>query len=85
MANDDLEQELEYFEKQKEELLKHHEGHFALIKGEKLVGTFTTEQEAYEAGVGRFGTEPFLIKRVVKDEDVTHFPALCLGLLHANS
>jgi hypothetical protein len=46
-----LETELRYFGEHKEEWLKHYEGKYALVKGETLVGTFTTFQEAYQRGI----------------------------------
>ncbi len=80
-----LERELAYFSAHKDELLENHEGQFVLVKDETLVGAFTTEKEAYEAGLERLGNQPFLIKRVVREEDETaHFPALVLGVLHAH-
>lgn len=74
-------EELHFFEKNKEEYLKHYEGQFALIKGKKLIGSFTTEEEAYKAGVEQFGNTPFLIKQVVKKEPINAIPALMLGLV----
>jgi len=80
-----LDQELKYFEDHKDELLKHYENQFVLIKDNSLVGAFTTEAEAHQAGIQKFGNQPFLIKKVVKEEEITHIPALTLGLLHARS
>ena len=65
-----LEKELKYFEDHKEELLKHYENQFVLIKDDQLIGAFTTEAEAYAAGVQRFGNQPFLIKRVTREQEV---------------
>lgn len=79
-------EELHFFEKNKEEYLKHYEGQFVLIKGKKLIGSFTTEEEAYKAGVEQFGNTPLLIKQVVKKETINAIPALMLGLVrNANS
>lgn len=78
--------ELHFFEKHRSEYLKHHEGQFVLIKGNEFVGAYTTEEEAYKAGVDRFGNSPFLIKKVTRDEPINAIPALTLGLMrHANS
>jgi len=46
-----IRKEWSYFEKIKGEMLKTQKGKFALIKGEELVGTFTTTEEAYREGV----------------------------------
>lgn len=80
MNHDDIKKlktELDYFLKHKGEWLRLHPNQYALIKGEKLVGTFTTLEEAYNAGVGKFGTEPFLVKQILSSEPPeelsTHF------------
>jgi hypothetical protein len=79
-----LRDELEYFEQIKAELLKHHMGKFALVKGRELVGTYTKNEEAYEEGVKRFGNVPMLIKLVATEEPVEQIPALMHGLLNAH-
>ena len=76
-----LREELHFFEKNKEEYLKHYKGQFVLIKGKKLIGSFTTEEEAYKTGVEQFGNTPFLINQVVKKEPINAIPALMLGLM----
>ncbi|MFQ5795149.1 MAG: hypothetical protein ACE5JP_08880 [Candidatus Bipolaricaulia bacterium] len=80
-----LEKELEYYNAHKEELVEHYENQFVLIKDDSLKGAFTTESEAYEAGIRELGNQPFLIKLVVKDEteEVDYIPTLTLGLINA--
>jgi hypothetical protein len=78
-----LEQELAAFERTKGELLASHKGKFVLIKGDQIHGTFTTEAEAYEAGVKAFGAGPFLVRQVTEDAQAATMPALFSGLLHA--
>jgi len=80
-----LEKELAYYAEHLEEILATHEGQFVLIRGEQLAGGFTTDREAYEAGLKRYGNEPFLIRRAQRQEDeLAHYPALVLGILHAH-
>lgn len=76
-----LHQELQFFEKHKKKYLKHYQGQFVLIKGKKLIGSYTTEEEAYKAGVEQFGNKPFFIRQVIKKESVDATPALTLGLM----
>jgi len=86
MSNDkhvNLKRELEFFESQKEELLKHHEGKYALIIGEELLGTFDSSAKAYASGISARGNVPMLIKRIERDETPGSIPSLTLGLLHA--
>lgn len=81
-----LETESRYYAEHKAELLASYEGQFVLVRGSELAGAFTTEREAYEAGLKRFGNEPFLIRRVQKQEsESAHYPALVLGVLHAHT
>ena len=80
-----LSSEYQYYLKTKPELLKQYKGKFALIKGEKLVGTFDTDADAYKAGLLEFGNIPFLIIQILEDGERTWIPVLELGLLNANS
>jgi len=80
----ELEKELEFFKSQYKELISHYKNQFVLIAGDKLLGSFTTDSEAYEAGLEQLGNQPFLIKKVIKDEDIDRAPALVLGLLNAS-
>jgi hypothetical protein len=76
-----LKTELNFYKKHKEEYLKLYNGQFVLIKGEQLIGVFTTDAEAYRAGVQQFGNQPFLIKPVVVDDAVVSYPAFTVGVL----
>ena len=69
-----LKVELGFYNNQKEELLKHYTGQFALIKGRTLVGTYE-----------KFGTSPFLIKPVQEEEELVQFPALLVGAISADA
>jgi hypothetical protein len=77
-----LQTELEYFQKHKQEYLKLYKNQFVLIKGDEFAGAFTTEAEAYKAGLKRFGNEPFLIKQVLDGDEAVSYPALTVGVIH---
>jgi hypothetical protein len=77
--------ELAFFEEQKSELLAHNKGQFALIKGGKLHGTFTTFEEAYKEGVRLFGNSPMLVRQVVEHAPQVRAPALMLGILRSQT
>ena len=79
-----FEKELELFESKKEELLKHNKGQFVLIFEKDLLGTFTTEKEAYEEGLRKVGNRPFLIKQILPGKCSEEIPAYTLGLLSGN-
>ena len=80
----ELDKELKYFSEHREEFISHDENQFVLIKGDSLLGTFTTEAEAYREGLQRLGKQPFLIKKVTKEEQIQRIPALVLGLIDAS-
>lgn len=60
----ELDTELKYYKAHRDDLLKACRGQVVLIRGERTVGTFPTEEDAYQAGVRQFGDLPFLIVRV---------------------
>lgn len=71
-----LEQELAFFEKNKQEYLQKYENLFVLIKGERFVGAFPTAETAYEAGLREFDLAPFLVKQVLAEEPVLFVPTV---------
>jgi len=81
---DFLDKELAFFASQKDELLKHYENKYVLIKDEKLIDFFSTFEEAYRDGINRFGTEIFLIKKVSRIEEQARIPAWALGIIHVD-
>lgn len=80
----ELENELKFFESKRAEWLEKYKNKFVLIKGEELIDVFDTMGDAYNAGVKKYGTQPFLIKRVSEEEQVETSPALALGIINAN-
>lgn len=84
MAESELTTELGYFESNRSEWLKHHEGKFALIKGSSVQNFFDTWKQAYETGVEEFGVVPFLVKQVLTEDPTDEAPALVYGLLDAH-
>jgi hypothetical protein len=80
-----FEREQAYFQAHREEWLKTVRGKYALIKGEECIGFYDTDLKAYNEGVQQFGSPPFLIKRVLEEDEKLNIPALQFGLLHAHS
>ena len=64
-----LEKELETYKNKLPEL-KQHEGKFVLIKGEEVVDTFTSYEDAIKEGYKRFKLEPFLVRQIHSIEQV---------------
>lgn len=78
-----LEKEIAAFDKMKPELLKNHEGKFALVFGDEFVDAFDTAENAYDAGVGKYGQQPFLVKKISQEPEVYRNQAFTLGLMNA--
>jgi hypothetical protein len=84
MPVDILAEEMKYFEEHRNELLERAAGKFALIKGSECLGTFDTDQNAYQEGMRLFGNTAFLIHEILPEDPIQEIPALCLGLVHAH-
>lgn len=74
-----LQQELQYFERRRLDLLTSARGKYALVKGSELAGTFDSESEAVGAGYRRFVNEPFLVKHIVEADLTLTFATFNLG------
>jgi hypothetical protein len=60
-----LEAEVAFFEAHRARwIAEGHEGQWAAIQGDRLLGFFGSMTDAYALGVRAFGSEPFLIKEV---------------------
>jgi hypothetical protein len=70
MPENELQKELETFQRELPQLLQEHEGEFALIHGDSVNSFWPTEDAGYEAGCQRFGLDPFLVKLVQRTEPV---------------
>lgn len=75
-----LQEELEFFERQRLELLDRAPGKYVLIKGTEVIGVFDTEIEAARAGYQQIGNEPFLIKHIVEADVPLIFTSFTLGV-----
>ncbi len=66
-----LEQELATYRKNINDWTE-HEGQYVLIKGDQVIGFFSSYDDAIRDGYARFKLEPFLVKGVSALEQV-HF------------
>ena len=62
-----LERELETFKRALPSLML-HKGKFALIHDDQVVGTYSTWQEAADAGYRFCGLLPFLVQQILGEE-----------------
>jgi hypothetical protein len=77
-----LEQEQAAFDAQLDALLPKHEGEFVLFKDGSVVLFFSQYDEAYRAGIERFGPdEVFLVGQVRRAVPVQVSVAWCAGVM----
>jgi hypothetical protein len=74
-----LDDELARFQEMKSDLLKTDAGKFALIRGKEFAGVFESLDTAYNEGVKRFGSGPFLVKQITEKEEEYRNQALIWG------
>ena len=72
--------ELAFYEENKNDFLREHANRHLLIKGQELVGHFSTRDRAVGEGIRRFGREPFLVRLSGTDTMEFTVPLLALGL-----
>jgi hypothetical protein len=63
-----FEKELATFEATKDRLLTEAGGHYVLIRGDEIVGTYESYNDAVDEGYRHFGNVPFLVKQIVPVE-----------------
>jgi hypothetical protein len=67
-----LETELETYKRELPGLLK-DEGHYVVVSGDKVVGTFASYEDALAIGYEKCGLKPFLVKKIQAVEQVQYF------------
>jgi len=72
--------EIAFYETNRDELLRQHANRHLLIKGQALIGHFSTMDQAVGEGVRRYGSEPFLVRLSGTDTPAHTVPVLALGL-----
>lgn len=63
-----LEKEYGYFQKHKDELKKKYLGKFIVIKGEAVIGVYSTAGEALKETSGKNEIGTFLIQEIVEND-----------------
>ena len=69
-----LDRELETYERERHHLLKEAPGKFVLIKGDKVIGVYESQNDAIDEGWKLFPGEPILTKRVEEMEMPVYMP-----------
>lgn len=57
-----LEKEIEFYERNRDELANKYPGRYLLIYGDNLIGDYATRGDATTEGVRRFESEPVLVR-----------------------
>ena len=73
-----LQQELEFYGKNRERFLKEYTNRYLLIKGKSLIASYQTSDQAIGEGVRQFGSEPFLVRMSGTDTPNVTVPVLAL-------
>ena len=71
--------ELETYEAKRDDLVRQAEGSYVLIKGTEVAGIYPTAEEAYEAGLARFGLDGFMMREIRKHDIPVSIPTLFTG------
>lgn len=67
----DLDAEVELYEAKRWEWVREHDGEFVVIQDFTVLGFFESWEQAFKAGIKRFGGKrPFLVKEVLKQDRV---------------
>ena len=69
-----LDQELATSDRERKRLLAEAPGKYVLIKGEEVIGTFESQNDAIDEGWRRFGRVPILTKKIVAFEKPIYVP-----------
>jgi|APCry1669189204_1035204.scaffolds.fasta_scaffold04741_4 hypothetical protein len=84
MSSEYLQKDKEWFERNREELLKHHKSRWIAIHDQESIGIFDSFKEAYNQGVEKAGSEDITVRQITeKDEPIETSINLYLGLLDA--
>lgn len=68
-----FEKEMSYYNHNKKLLLEKYTDRYLVIVGDKLIGDYSSEKEAYDESLKEFKLGSFLIKKCVKDETIQSF------------
>lgn len=68
-----LERELDVYKRHQMVLALEHEGKFVLVHASGAVSVHESYAAATEAGYEHYGLDPFLVKRIARDEPVHFF------------
>lgn len=65
-----IQEDSAWFEKNRNFIAQQYGGQFVLIKDQQVRGAYASYQDAFNAGVAMFGTEPFVVEQAVTDRPI---------------
>ncbi len=71
--------EVAYYERSRADLVSSSNGKFVLIKNESVEGTFDRFLDAMDEGYRRFGSGPFLVRKISQHDEVINVTSLLLS------
>lgn len=79
-----LDTERQFFEQNREDLLRKFPGKFIVVKEQRVSGPFDSIEGALAGGAAEYGMTSFLVRRTDQAPEEASIPALMLGLLRAD-
>jgi hypothetical protein len=79
-----LDTERQFFDQNREDLLRKFPGKFVVIKDQQVRGSFDSIDDALAGGAREYGIASFLVRRTDQVPEEVSIPALMLGLLRAD-
>lgn len=79
-----LDTERQFFEQNREDLLRKFPGKFIVVKERHVLGSFDSIEDALAGGAREYGLTSFLVRRTDQVPEEAAIPALMLGLLRAD-
>lgn len=69
-----LDEERRFFQDNRGTLIRQYNGKSVVIKGPRVIGAFADDSAALQEGRRRFGTEAFLVKRLISGQSTNFSP-----------
>ena len=69
-----LQDEIEHFNQHRAEWLTQFAGRVALVKDRTLIGVYEDELQALSEGTRLYGLTPYLVRRIVSEDQELHAP-----------
>ena len=72
MNDEHLKKEMGWFEDNRTELLKLHEGKWIVVYNQKQIGIYETFGEAYSDGIEKTKSEELLVKQITEKDELLY-------------